>query len=899
MKSLFGLLTGILLCIVANAQSAQPDTWIPNDRVQHMTAGDGKVFLSGYFNWVGEIYGNNAPILNTDLSQDSTFPKVTFPVEEAIPDDAGGWYTRGSGQIAHIKADKTIEILPITFNSSAVYTIAKSGNILYLGGGFTAVNGTTRNRIAAIDLTDNSLTSWDPDANGTVYTVKTFGSTVYAGGSFSIIGGLTRYKIAALDQTTAMATSWNANVTSAFGYVYDIVSTAGAVYFGGNFSNVGGASPSRTNFAAVNSTTGALLTFNPRPSDIVYDLLLDGTTLYIAGRYTAIGGLSRYGLTSFDTGTGTINPFNVDFPSAGGLPVVTMAVDGTKLFIGGYFLAVNNVEQPNIAVLDKVTGAVLPTVDRKLSDDVKTISIVGSKVLVGSYNLRGITGDYDSRGLAALDGQTGQGIGWKPQGPVVPNGWYIAETRLNFQDQRLYYWSNIEDPTDGLRNSLIGALNPVDGTVDTDFTVDVEGNVTAWAFTSTTLYLAGDFTKINGMPSSNFAAVNLLDGHLLPFEVTDGYVNGADVRSMAVANNVLYVAGYFGFEDGGIMRNNFAAWDATTGELLPWAPEVTIPMYSSVVIGAVHNGKVYLTGGFLLRVNAITGIADNWTPDYYNDVISNGEGVRAILINGNYVYVVGYFSPGVTRVGISTGTATPWQPEINDVYDFEAEATDVVVSGNKLFVAGNYSFPRPDGQGRNLAQFDLPIDPPNSPPQILSSASALPADGVISIDLVPLISDPDDNLDWSTLNLLNDVSYQGAGASVDASLSILTLDYGGPFTGTDSVYLEVCDLLEACTQQMLAIELGSTELVIYNAVSPNGDGKNDLFILQNISPKNKVTILNRWGSVVFDIENYDNQTRVFRGLSNDGSELPPGVYYYRIDFPDTQTNQTGYLSLRR
>jgi len=898
MKSIPCLLLFLSAYVASTAQSTQPDTWVPNGRVRHMTQGDGKVFLAGDFNWVGEAYSNNAPVLNTDLSLDSTYPKVTFPIEEAIPDDAGGWYTRGSGQIAHIKADKTVEILPINFNSSGVYTMAKSGNILYFGGVFTAVNGTTRNRVAAVDLTDNSVTSWDPNSNGTVYSVKVFGSTVYVGGSFSTIGGATRYKIAAIDATTGAATSWNVNVTASFGYVLDIVPTAGAVYFGGNFANVASAIPSRQNFAAVNATTGALLTFNPRPDDIVYDLLLDGTTLYIAGKYYQIAGSFQYGLTSFDTGTGSITTFNVDFPDTYGGPVITMAVDGTKLFVGGDFLSVNGIDQPKIAVLDKTTGAVQPTVDRKLSDRVNTISIVGTKVFVGSYNLLGITGDFNNQFMAALDEQTGQGLGWIPQPPAIPNGWYIAETHLNFQDNRLYYWRDIEEPMDGLSKSLIGALNSDDGTTDPGFNVDVQGTVTAWTFTSNTLYLAGDFTQVNGTASTNFAAVSLPSGALLPFTEFPSVISGADVRSMAVSNNVVYAAGYFEFVDGGITRTNLAAWDATTGEILPWAPQITLPMYSSIAIGAIHNGKVYITGGVLQRVSAITGEPDSWTPDYFNTANSTGEGVQSIIIQGNYAYIVGYFSPGLARVGIASGRATAWQPDIYDVYDSEGEANTIVTTGSKLYAGGNCFFPRIDGHGQYLAQFDLPIEPANAPPQILSAASALPTDGVVSIDLLPLISDPDDNLDLATLNLLNNVSYQGAAASIDVSF-ILTLDYGGPFSGTDSVYLEVCDLLEACTQQTVFIELGSSELTVYNAVSPNGDGKNDLFTLLNINPDNKVTIFDRWGSVVFNIENYDNQTRVFQGLSNTGTELPPGTYYYRIDFPDGQATRTGYLSLRR
>ncbi len=219
-------------------------------------------------------------------------------------------------------------------------------------------------------------------------------------------------------------------------------------------------------------------------------------------------------------------------------------------------------------------------------------------------------------------------------------------------------------------------------------------------------------------------------------------------------------------------------------------------------------------------------------------------------------------------------------------------------SDTKLYVGCNCTFPSVDGGQSYFAMFDIPAEVPNDPPVIAASTTAIPTNGILSIDLSGLISDPDDNLDLPTLNLLDNTSYQGASASLDADYT-LTVDYGGPFSGIDSVRIEVCDLLEACTQQNLAIEVGSSELQVYNAISPNGDGKNDAFTLQNISANNKVTIFNRWGSVVFTVDNYDNQTRSFRGLSDSGSELPTGTYYYRIDFTDGQSSRTGYLALRR
>ncbi|MEI9921914.1 MAG: LamG-like jellyroll fold domain-containing protein [Bacteroidota bacterium] len=94
------------------------------------------------------------------------------------------------------------------------------------------------------------------------------------------------------------------------------------------------------------------------------------------------------------------------------------------------------------------------------------------------------------------------------------------------------------------------------------------------------------------------------------------------------------------------------------------------------------------------------------------------------------------------------------------------------------------------------------------------------------------------------------------------------------------------------------------ELSVYNAVSPNGDQKNDLFYIANISTRadtkeNKVSIFNRWGDLVFSVNNYDNVNNVFRGLSDKGAELPSGTYYYKIEFTGGRKTVTGYLSLKR
>jgi hypothetical protein len=46
------------------------------------------------------------------------------------------------------------------------------------------------------------------------------------------------------------------------------------------------------------------------------------------------------------------------------------------------------------------------------------------------------------------------------------------------------------------------------------------------------------------------------------------------------------------------------------------------------------------------------------------------------------------------------------------------------------------------------------------------------------------------------------------------------------------------------------------------------------------------------------VENYDNTIRVFKGLTNNGQELPSGTYFYKIEFKGHGA-KTGYLTLKK
>lgn len=86
--------------------------------------------------------------------------------------------------------------------------------------------------------------------------------------------------------------------------------------------------------------------------------------------------------------------------------------------------------------------------------------------------------------------------------------------------------------------------------------------------------------------------------------------------------------------------------------------------------------------------------------------------------------------------------------------------------------------------------------------------------------------------------------------------------------------------------------LNPGDVVIYQGVTPDGDGMNDYFIIDNINlfPNNHVSIYNRWGRKVYETQSYNSKGNVFKGYAEGvdvvgkGEMLPTGTYYYVVEY---------------
>ena len=200
----------------------------------------------------------------------------------------------------------------------------------------------------------------------------------------------------------------------------------------------------------------------------------------------------------------------------------------------------------------------------------------------------------------------------------------------------------------------------------------------------------------------------------------------------------------------------------------------------------------------------------------------------------------------------------------------------------------------------SAAQINITII--NVPPVVVIPPSTIMAGGIVTVNVLDGISDDNGNLDPSSLIIISNPQ-SGAIATLDAN-GILTVDYTGlTFAGTDQLTIEVCDLDGLCTNEVISINVETPGVVVYNAISPNGDNKHDFLEIENIElfPNNHVKIMNRWGDLVFEIDSYDNNGNNFTGTANKGGsgELPTGTYYYNIVLGDGSKAISGFFSLRQ
>jgi gliding motility-associated-like protein len=112
--------------------------------------------------------------------------------------------------------------------------------------------------------------------------------------------------------------------------------------------------------------------------------------------------------------------------------------------------------------------------------------------------------------------------------------------------------------------------------------------------------------------------------------------------------------------------------------------------------------------------------------------------------------------------------------------------------------------------------------------------------------------------------------------------------------GVYPVTLIITDVNGCVDQVTYNVEIFG-QLIIPNVVTANGDGVNDLFVVEGLKPNTSLTIINRWGNIVLQTDNYQND---WNGDDLNGFRLLDGVYTYILT-PENDQPEHGFVHLVR
>jgi hypothetical protein len=318
---------------------------------------------------------------------------------------------------------------PTWMTNGIVYAIARAGDRIYIGGRFTAVRscppgqscgaGNTMKvtNVAALDATTGAaIKTWKPAVTGddtpitTVYALATSGGKVFIGGDFDQVDGVPRTNFAAVDATTG---ALDAGVDAAVGTpgtkgIRALIATGSRVYAGGYFTTVDGSA--RIHVASFDLGGNLDTAWRPRVQGTVKSLAFDcaNATIFVGGTFAQASGtgqpfVPREDVARFDLSSGAIHAWSIpeaDLPNS--VPVLDMAALCDRLFMG---IGGSNWLYA-VDLTDNVGNALWLY---KTGGNVQTVAIFGNRVVFGGHfsQVELPNGDRERRtrfGAADFDG---------------------------------------------------------------------------------------------------------------------------------------------------------------------------------------------------------------------------------------------------------------------------------------------------------------------------------------------------------------------------------------------------------------------------------------------------------------------------------------------------------------
>ncbi len=386
---------------------------------------DGKLLAGGDFRTLNRTLRNRVGRLNTNGTLDLSFNALGGPNATvrtmALQDDGrlviGGFFTSvhstNRNRIARLLADGTLDRF---FNPGAgadnpVYSVAicPDGRIA-VGGAFTTMNGISRPGIALLETNGTVSTTFNPGlgAAGTVFAVavQTDGK-ILIGGDFDSVNGISRPRLARLNRDGSVDTTFDVG-TGPNALVRAItLQSDGKILIGGSFTNVNGTARGHlarlTSAGAIDSSFMTAVVGGDGDVNAIA-LQFDGKII-VAGEFARFNDVSRSGITRLYR-NGKSDP-SINFGQGANDAVSTVVVQtDRKMAIGGRFTTFDG--QPRAYIARIHGGSIAGSGELEFITPYFEVVENGVEAVISVQRRGGTTGDvtveYQTLSDTALDG---------------------------------------------------------------------------------------------------------------------------------------------------------------------------------------------------------------------------------------------------------------------------------------------------------------------------------------------------------------------------------------------------------------------------------------------------------------------------------------------------------------
>jgi hypothetical protein len=539
------------------------------------------------------------------------------------------------------------------------YSIAAGGGSIDASGHFTSPNGPAT---VTLEVTDSKGATAQASITVNAPLVANQPTATIGGGTSLLVGaaggqGPFTYKVTSGGGSVDASGHFTAPATAGTSVVSITDSLGSSTLVTITINPPLSISPASATLTASSGQTTRLVGMNGIPP-YQYSVASGSGTVSAQGLYTVgtVSGVSTVQVTDGQgtTATAQVRALRIRVNAA----VFTTATDGTNLYVGGRFSAVNPYSAPRLAIVDQASGNLATACD------------LGTGFL-GGYVAANVT---------------------------VGNSIYAAGDFNQYRGAVVGKLAKIDATTCAIDPVFIGGGG---------FGTQLGETVYALAISGSSLYVVGNISTYRGTTIPRMAKLDLTTGAADPaFNPTPQ--PDAPSNAIVVSGTSVYVGGGF-THFGGVTTPYFAKLDAATGAVDTVFAAAPGPD-GFVTTLAIAANQLYVGGSFthfagiqtaLARVNATNGALDT----AFTQSVANVSQVSSLLLSGNSLYV-GRTFPGATPVLEKIDTTTGTTDATFGVgAGFNFGVNSLLLANSSLYVGGAFTTYR-GTSAYNLAKID-------------------------------------------------------------------------------------------------------------------------------------------------------------------------------------------------